>query len=395
MINSMFEKKYRKLVVVFLVIVFAFISPNATTSVYAATTPNLGQAESFGILSSSYVNTVIGTVINGDLGYTTGPAVAPTVNGTTHVANSTYNQAGIDQNSALSALASQPCTFTFAPGAVDLATDTTHGQIGVYTPGVYCTSANSAASIGTGGITLSGSGTFIFRINGALTTVANSSVTLAGGASACDVFWTPTAATTLGANSSFAGTVIDPSGITIGSTVVWSGRALGFGGTVSTTTDTIVAPSCGANANTTSSSNTSSSSNSSSNNNGGNNSNTCPIINSVTPLIIQAKRMSPTSMYLTWGPYSGTDTFIVQYGLTSDNLSYSTKVTGFSTTLNELSPNRPIWVRIAATNGCSVGTYGEVKLIGEPTLPNTGIAPDTNERPWYISVSIFIVSLFF
>lgn len=209
---------------------------------FAATSPSLGQATPFAILSSTYTNTVPGTTLNGDLGYTTGPAVAPTVNGSTHTADSTYNQAGIDQNSALSNLASQPCTFSYAPGAIDLATNvTTPDGVGQFTPGVYC--IDGAASIGGGGtITLTGAGTYIFRINGALTTSANSIITLAGGASSCDLWWTPTAATTLGANSTFAGTDIDASGITIGSTVTWEGRALAFGGTVSTDVDTITVP---------------------------------------------------------------------------------------------------------------------------------------------------------
>ncbi len=131
----------------------------------------------------------------------------------------------------------QVCTFTFAPGAVDLATDTTHGSIGLYAPGVYCTSG--AASIGTAGITLNGAGTYIFRVTGALTTVNGSNVTLVNSASSCDVFWTPTAATTLGANTSFKGTVIDDSGITIGNTTAWIGRALAFNGTITTDTDSI------------------------------------------------------------------------------------------------------------------------------------------------------------
>ncbi len=223
--------------------VFLVVALVAPVTVSAATTPSLGAAASYGVLSSTYTNTVAGTTINGDVGFTTGPAVVPGGAHPNYGSGAPYATAGTDQGSALAALNAQPCTFTFAPGAIDLATDTTHGPIGVYTPGVYCTPA--AASIGAGGITLSGSGTYIFRVNGALTTVANSVVTLAG-ASACDVFWTPTSATTLGANSTFAGTNIDASGITIGSTVTWTGRALAFGGTVSTTSDTITVPTCGA-----------------------------------------------------------------------------------------------------------------------------------------------------
>ena len=212
---------------------------------YAASPPPLGMANSFSVLSGTYSNTSPGTTLNGDLGYTTPPASPPTVNGTTHVADATYNQAGIDQGTALSALNSQPCTFTFAPGAIDLAADTSHGAVGTYAPGVYCISG--AASIGGAGtITLSGAGTYIFRMTGAFTTTANSVVAVAGGGSACNVWWTPGAATTLGANSTFGGTVIDASGITIGSTVIWSGRALAFGGTVSTDRDTVSSSSCAA-----------------------------------------------------------------------------------------------------------------------------------------------------
>src|SRR6185437_8808943 len=68
------------------------------------------------------------------------------------------------------------CTFTFANGTIDLATDTTHGTIGQYGPGVYC--INGAASIGTAGITLNATGTYVFKINGALTSVSGSTVSL-------------------------------------------------------------------------------------------------------------------------------------------------------------------------------------------------------------------------
>ncbi|HEX8227496.1 MAG TPA: ice-binding family protein [Candidatus Saccharimonadales bacterium] len=225
-----------------LVAVFA-VSPAAQ----AASQPNLNSATTFSVLSSSYINTATGTTLNGDLGYSTPPAVMPTVSGATHVANAVYNQAGIDQATALAAINGEPCTYTFPVGAIDLASDTSRGgTTGEFTPGVYC--IDGAASIGGGGtITLSGSGVFIFRSTGALNTSANSKMVATGGASACSAVWAPGAAATLGANSTFMGTIIDPAGITIGSTVAWTGRALAFGGTVTSETDTInTVPQCAA-----------------------------------------------------------------------------------------------------------------------------------------------------
>ena len=62
------------------------------------------------------------------------------------------------------------------------------------------------------------------------------------GACAADVYWSPTAATTLGANTTFAGTILDVAGITMESLVKLAGRALAYGATVTTDADTITAP---------------------------------------------------------------------------------------------------------------------------------------------------------
>jgi len=211
-----------------------------TTGVSAA--QSLGMADSFGILASTYTNTVGWTTINWYVGYTTPPALLPTINGNTHVADATYNQAGIDQNAALASLNGQACTFTFAPGPIDLATDITHGPIGVYTWGVYC--IDGAASIGAAGITLSGNSTFIFRMTGALTTVVGSVVSVSNGASVCDVWRTPGGATTLAATSTFLGTTIDTAGITMGANTNRLWRALSFWGTITTDSNVITVPTC-------------------------------------------------------------------------------------------------------------------------------------------------------
>ncbi|MHB8904056.1 MAG: ice-binding family protein [Patescibacteria group bacterium] len=206
----------------------------------AATSPSLGSADGYAILASTYTNTSAGTTINGSVGFTTGPAVTPLGTHTNYGSGAPYAAAGSDQGTALASLAAQTCTFTFASGAINLSTDTTHGTIGVYTPGVYC--SDGAMNVG-GPLTLNGNGTYIFRSTGALNSTAGATITL-NGASVCDVFWTPAAATTLAANTTFKGTVISDAGITIGANTNWAGRALSFGGTTTSDTDTITAPTC-------------------------------------------------------------------------------------------------------------------------------------------------------
>lgn len=233
------KKLSRILAAAILAVSFAFSSAGSIDAL-AATTPTLGSAATYGILASTYTNTSAGTTVNGDIGFTTGPAVAPLGTHTNYGSGAPYATAGANQGTALANLNSQVCTFTFGGGAINLSTDTTHGAAGVYVPGVYCSSG--AMNVG-GPLTLNGSGTYIFRSGGALTSTAGAIVTLSG-ASACDVFWTPIAATTLAANTTFAGTVISNAGVTIGANTTWSGRSLAFGGTVTSDTDTITVPSC-------------------------------------------------------------------------------------------------------------------------------------------------------
>ena len=383
------------LILLLMAIPLGIFAPNIFTSppnVYAATSPSLGSATTFGILASTYTNTATGTTITGDLGYTTGPLVAPTVIGTTYIASGIYSGAGSDQGSALSTLNSQPCDFNFG-SATDLSLLSQP-----LTPGVYC--VTGAASIGTGGVTLSGSGTYIFIINGAFTTVANSVITLGNGASSCDVFWAPTAATTLGANSTFIGTNIDDAGITIGNTVTWKGRALAYKGTVSTDVDTIsttcvvaptptptATPTTTPTATPTTTTTSSSTETATMTSNNTAISTPCPTIEAgiVPPVITNSRRVDSNSIYISWGPFSGTDKFNVRYGPADGNWLYNTDVTGFSTTLNSLPDNQPIWVQVAARNECQIGTYGKSDFVGNvvktssPGFPNTGnpLLPET------------------
>jgi hypothetical protein len=211
----------------------------------AATTPSLGDAATYAVLSDTYTNPLGPTTLTGDVGFTTGPVVAPLGIHANYGSGAPYATAGTAQATALTNLNGQVCDFTFAAPAVVL--DTTLEHSPTYGPGVYC--STGAMSIGTaGGITLSGAGTYIFRSGGALNAVTGSTVNLSPGASACDVFWTPNGATTLNANATFVGTVIPNVAwdITVLDTVSWVGRALAFGQTVTTsnTNAIVTVPTC-------------------------------------------------------------------------------------------------------------------------------------------------------
>jgi len=75
---------------------------------------------------------------------------------------------------------------------------------------------------------------------------------LANGACASDVYWAPLpiGATTIGAHTglaatpTFVGNILDAAGITIGHFANVNGRALAFGGTVTTDANTITVPTC-------------------------------------------------------------------------------------------------------------------------------------------------------
>jgi hypothetical protein len=166
-------KKFNKAFAIVLTLAFAF-SLAEPFVVYAATTPSLGAATTYGVLSDTYTNPVGPTTILGDVGFTTGPAVIPLGGHPSgaypnYGSGAPYATAGADQATALSNLDSQGCTFSFLAGAIDLSATGEHSS--TYTPGVYC--IDGAVSIGTV-ITLDGAGTYIFRSNGALNTVAGS-----------------------------------------------------------------------------------------------------------------------------------------------------------------------------------------------------------------------------
>ena len=214
----------------------------SASAALAQTAPDLASTNPYAIVSETFSNSTAGTVVNGDVCFTTGPATTPTINGTT--ATPCPAQTGIDQNSALTDLNNQSCMSIGAAVALDQISINS-GTPGVFPPGCY--SSTGAMSITTGTtLTLDGDGVYIFRPGGALDSGANSNVVLTGNACADNVFWTPDGGTTIGADSGFIGNIFRGTAaglsITLGDSATLLGRALAYGSTVTTANNTITVP---------------------------------------------------------------------------------------------------------------------------------------------------------
>ncbi len=207
----------------------------------AVTTVPLGSAASFAVLGGSGITNTGPTTVHGDLGtYPTtsitgaGPL---TVIGTNHHGDAVTQSAKTDLVAAYDTAAGEGPT---SPIVADLGGQT-------LTPGVY----NSGSSIGlTGVLTLNGGGNpnsvWVFQAGSKLTTASASSVVLVNGAKSCHVYWQIGSSATLGTGSTFRGTILALTSITVTTGVTVHGRVLARNGAVTLDTDTITNSKCAA-----------------------------------------------------------------------------------------------------------------------------------------------------
>ncbi len=215
---------------------FALIPTNALA---AQPRVGLGTAGSFALLAGSAATNTGPSTINGNLGLTPGGSVvgftAATINGTTHVSNAVAGQVQAALTTA----------YDDAAGRTPALTVT--GDLGglTLTGGVYRSA--SALAI-TGSLTLDAQNNpatvFIFKAGSSLTTASGSGVNLVNGAQPCNVFWQVGSSATLGTASTFAGTILALTSISMNDGVTVYGRALARNGAVTLINDTINPASC-------------------------------------------------------------------------------------------------------------------------------------------------------
>ena len=194
----------------------------------AATSPGLGAAQSFAVLAAAGVTNTGPTTVTGDLGThptaavtgffgTTSNEGPGTVTGQIHQADATALSARTALTSAYNNAFGQPTDFAVGT------------ELGgkILVAGVYA-SPTFGITAGAGPLTLTGSATdvWIFKADATLITSASSSVMLTGGAQACNVYWQVGSSATLGASSTFQGTIMAHTSISVGNSATVIGRLL-------------------------------------------------------------------------------------------------------------------------------------------------------------------------
>jgi len=184
---------------------------------------NLGSAASFVVLAQATVTNTGLTIVNGDLGLSPGASVTGFPPG---IVNGTIQ---IDNAPAIAGMASLATAYN-AIVAIPSGT-TVSGDLGgqILFPGVY--TAASSLAITTGNLTLDAQGdpnaVWIFQIGSTLTTAPTiGNVVLVNGAQASNVFWQVGSSATIGTNTTFAGTILADTSVSVTTGATLNGRAL-------------------------------------------------------------------------------------------------------------------------------------------------------------------------
>ncbi|MDH6237636.1 ice-binding family protein [Cryobacterium sp. CG_9.6] len=205
-------------------------------SARAANDPiNLRTAAGFSVLAGASIASTAISTMTGSIGTSPGVSITGFPPGVV--------SGDIHPGDAVAAVARNDAVFASIDAANRVPTGTIAGDIGGATlfPGVHRSVA--ALSLSTT-LTLDGQGdpqaVFIFQIGAAMGTAAASTVTLINGARAANVFWQVVGAVSLGAASSFSGTILGQGAVSVGANTRVTGRAIALTDAVALNNNTFI-----------------------------------------------------------------------------------------------------------------------------------------------------------
>ena len=213
-------------------ILYTLILFFGVTITFAQCSPDFGTASNYAIFSiSGAISNVSLSNVNGDIGTDTGAisgfGTPSVLTGTIHAADAQTATAATDLVTAYNSLVAAVATnSTHAPA---------FGSGETLLAGVYTT--GGAGSV-AGNLTLDAQGNadavFIFKIGGAFTTGASTTILLTNGTSISNVFWIADGAIAMAANTTMCGTIISNNGaVSIGDQGIIKGRLYTTAGAIS------------------------------------------------------------------------------------------------------------------------------------------------------------------
>lgn len=205
----------------------------------ATATVDLATAASYSVLGGQSVTNTGPSTLAADLGVSPGTAITGfppgVVGGAVHAADAAASQAQSDLTIAYNDAAGRSSSAAVAGDLVGRR----------LLPGVYRSTSTLAL---TGTVTLDAQGdpdaVFIFQVASALTTFSASQVRTVNGTDPCHVFWQIGSSATLGTSSTFAGTLMALTSISVQTGAVVHGRALARNGSVTLDDDVFTPPAC-------------------------------------------------------------------------------------------------------------------------------------------------------